>query len=464
MVARWARYAVVCLALLGMLFELGLGSMRRRSIMFAPTSSYPSFQVPQSECEIVCSHGGPAEPSATEGKVLPMFSLSSRAALLVYRWNGEGRVRCAVPKGAVLQLPAGSSFLSVSLVRALNSSDVALVVPDGSLIRIPRYSSGDEPVGDEDRCHMKAGVPIDADIKDSVSNLVSHPHSRCILPFGTLLSSVGWLSSTRPTGLKEHMTAAIPFIDKRGIALCENSLIPSAPLHQERFQTTVARLGAPSLQAEWLLTSHATSLNEARARKSNVSLLLRLPASISIRQMRNAIQYLTSEMTVASKERNYQQRRKGNTKGDGGDRADDDISIDVVLLGPRLFCLESTDLREFVMRHKAVVHLTLVSSNVAIYSSFPYVPSATTPLQSSERESAQSNPQAFSPLALGAWSLISRAPFRLLASPFDQLLHGSVRRRLDALLELPRSCDALFTHPYASEENAENSAGSPQEW
>ena len=357
-----ARRAIVCLALIALLLQLA--PLQRHKVFLTSAGALTAVDVPSPECALECTHGGAAEPTATDESLPPLLALLPRSALYVYRWDTEGWSRCVVSSGAILQLPAATTLLPLAFASTLLPAEEVRAVPEGSLLRLHRQVIGPQVGGDEGRCHPQSA---EDEHTGTVVHMLSQPHLRCLVPAGALLSMAGTAASAA-TDMGELVATAMPTAPvavaasaaasgrpadppnaEDDLSLCGSTGTPSAPLQQHHFPA-VSGVGAPPQRAEWVLTSYAASLNASHARKSVASLLVRLVTSLTHSQLESTLRSLAAEVGEAN-ELHSGAGRGGvgeEERAEGHSRGRDVVAIDIILLSPRNFCEEPAVMRDFV--------------------------------------------------------------------------------------------------------------------
>ena len=189
-----ARIALFCVGLVALVLQLAPLTWRqpRTPVAAAAHGTAPSRLPP--ECELSCSHGGAAEPTATDRSLPSLLPLPMGARLVVYSRHDDGWTECALGAGVVLQLPVGSTQLLRSEARPPGASREERAAPDGSLLRLPRLSSQLAPEDAGEGEHCQPGLQAAGDSARSArgaeaARLLSAPHSRCIVPAGALIST-----------------------------------------------------------------------------------------------------------------------------------------------------------------------------------------------------------------------------------------------------------------------------------
>ena len=112
-------------------------------------------------------------------------------------------------------------------------------------------------------------------------------------------------------------------------------------------------------------------------------------------------------------------------------------TVQLVLLGARPLCEESSSLVELVLSFPFIVHLT-TDGDREQHDAFGRMRNATA--------SASSVPSPFSSDVLVAWALLSPSGMRIFADSRSHLALGALRARM-ALLRDHGQCDVMFVPP-----------------
>ncbi|KAL1527150.1 hypothetical protein AB1Y20_015831 [Prymnesium parvum] len=411
------RLVLICLTAAAILVQLAPVLWPQRLVApLTPTAS--AYTAPPPECDLFCTPGGAAEPTATDLSLPPLLPLPHDAVLLVYHTRGDGWLDCAVGGGAILQLPRHSP----RLVRS-SAAPAAFALPDEAWLRVPYPSTAAAAArADAVRPSCAAGGSTPAD----VASLLSLPHARCIVPAGSLVLSAAWaearplplspLSSSplSPPPLSPPPLNATPPADAAAdrahtdpapsahADACARRDEPPAGLHELRLAA------AASTRGQWTFSSHAPRAKASRPPRARAALLVRIPPRLPDGRLRAALAALSAQLRPAEE----------------GEAA----AVSVLLLGSRPLCDESPLALAFVRRHPSAAHLWLAR------------PAAATPA---------APPHLFSHELMRVWSLVVASPYRMVASAASPLPAGAVDARLEALRALAPRCDAVFLSPPA---------------
>ena len=326
------------------------------------------------ECRLACTPGGAAEPTATDAAASPaLVELAPRAELLALTVSGVGWTRCPLGHGAVLQLPSAGARMAVGTLRSTRWKGVsARVIPDGSVLRLPKPSSvgacaADDGAGGANAAEA-AGTAGGLLLRsgDAAAAVLSRPHARCAVPVGAMLVP-GLVPGAPPTdgsrsrrrasddqlpGQRDGpvVPAAAAAADGAVASVCgpSGNVLPPLVEHRQSLRRQRAAGAAAEGAVEWVLaTRQPASPRRAAARDPNVSsvpalsVLVRLPPRPEGRRLRRRLDAISANLAeVASHP----------PPGAGG--------VHVLLLGGVPLCEEVAAVAAFVARHEQATHVT----------------------------------------------------------------------------------------------------------